>query len=99
MKPFLRNKEIELGNSEIELAKTFNEYYVNIVQKSSGTKPKYISQCDENQNIHKTIREMSKSYENHPSKMQIKYICSSSFHVKEKFPFHFVNEIGIKKLI
>ena len=32
--------------------------------------------------------------------MQIKHnICSSSFHVKEKFRFHFVNEIEIKKLI
>ena len=32
--------------------------------------------------------------------MQIKQnICSSSFHVKEKFRFHFVNEIEIKKLI
>ena len=26
-------------------------------------------------------------------------ICSSSFHVKEKFRFHFINEIEIKKLI
>ena len=42
---------------------------------------------------------MFKSYENHPSILQIKNICSSSFHVKEKFSFHFVNEIGIKKLI
>ena len=32
--------------------------------------------------------------------MQIKQnICSSSFHVKEKFRFHFINEIEIKKLI
>ena len=32
--------------------------------------------------------------------MQIKQnVCSSSFHVKEKIGFHFVNEIEIKKLI
>ena len=78
--------------------KTFNEHYINIFEKSSGKKPNDISQCDKNQNIHKTIRE--KSYKNHPSMLQIKQnICSSSFHVKEKFRFHFVNEIEIKKLI
>ena len=105
-KGFLENKDITLieGNkiitSERELAKTFNEHYINIVEKSSGIKPKDISQCDKNQNIHKTIREIVKSYENHPSILQIKQnICSSSFHVKEKFRFHFVNEIEIKKLI
>ena len=43
--------------------------------------------------------EIFKSYENHPSILQIKNICSTSFHVKEKFRFHFVNEIEIKKLI
>ena len=43
---------------------------------------------------------IAKSYENHPSILQVKQnICSSSFHVKEKFRFHFVNEIEIKKLI
>ena len=31
--------------------------------------------------------------------LQIKNICSSSFYVKEKFRFHFVNEIEIKKLL
>ena len=46
------------------------------------------------------IREIVKSYANHPIILQIKQnICSSSFHVKEKFRFHFVNEIEIKKLI
>ena len=33
------------------------------------------------------------------SSAQIKNICSSSFHVKETFRFHFVNETEIKKLI
>ena len=51
-----------------ELAKTFRENYIKIVEKSSGIKPK----CDKNQNIHKTITEIVKSYENHPSILQIK---------------------------
>ena len=105
-KGFLGNKDITLieGNkiitSQRELAKTFNEHYIYIVKKSSGIKSKDISQCDKNQNIHKTIREIVKSYQNHPSILQIKHnICSSSFHVKKKIYFHFVNEIEIKKLI
>ena len=61
-KGFLENKDITLieGNkiitSERQLAKIFNEHYLNIVEKSSGIKPKDISQCDKNQNIHKTGR-------------------------------------------
>ena len=70
-----------------------------LLKKSSGTKPKGISPRDKNQNIQKTIREIVKSYENDPSILEIKNICSSSFHVKEKICFHFVNEIEIKKLI
>ena len=78
--------------------KAFNEHYINIFEKSSGIKPNDISQCDKNQNIHKRIRE--KSYKNHPSMLQIKQnICSSSFHVKEKCRFHFVNEIETKNLM
>ena len=98
-KGFLENKDIILieGNkiiiSKRELAKTFNEYYINIVEKSSGIKSKDISQRDKNQNIVKNIREIVKSYENHPIILQMKNICSSSFHVKEKICSHFVNEI------
>ena len=104
-KGFLENKDIKLIERnktitiERELSKTFNEHYIKIVEKSSGIKPKYISQHDKNQNIHKRIREIVKSYESHPSILQIKNICSSSFHVKEKVCFHFVNEIEIKKLV
>ena len=95
-KGFLENNDITLieGNniitSERELVKTFNEHYIKIDEKSSG---------DKNQNIHKIIREIVKFYQNHPSILQIKNICSTSFHVKEKFCFQFVNEIEINKLI
>ena len=64
-KGFLENEDITLieGNkiitSERELVKTFNEHYINIVEKSSEIKRKDISQRDKNQNIHKTIREIS----------------------------------------
>ena len=41
--------------------------------------------------------EIVKSYENHPSILQIKNIFSLSFHILEKFCFHFVNEIETRK--
>ena len=55
-KGFLENKDITLieGNkiitNEKELTKTFNEHYINIVEKSSRKKPRDISHCDKNQN-------------------------------------------------
>ena len=83
-----------------DLAKTFNEHYINIVDESSGIKPKDISQRDKNQNIQKTVGEIVRFYENHPRILQIKSICSSSFHIKEIFFFfHFVNKVEIKKPI
>ena len=104
-KGFLDNKDITLieENKIItiarEFAKTFNEHYINIIKKCRGINPKYTSQCDKNQNIHKTIKEIVKYYENHPSILQTKQnICSSSFQVTKKFCV-FLNEIEIKKLI
>ena len=72
---------------------------LTFLKTSSGIKPKDISQRYKNQNIQKTITEIVKSYQNHPRILQIKSICSSLFHVNEKFCFHFVNKIKIKKLI
>ena len=103
-KGFLENKNITLIEenkiitSEKDLVTNFNEPYINIDIKSSGIKPKDISQRDKNQNIQKIIREIVKSYKNYPSILQIKNVCSSSFPAKEKFCFHFVNEIEIKNL-
>ena len=70
-----------------------------MVQKSSEIKRKDTSQCDKNQNIHKTIREIFKSYENHPSILQTKQYLLIFISRKEKFRFHFVNEIEMKKLM
>ena len=86
-------KENKVITSEKELVKAFNEYYINIAEKCSRIKPKGISQRGKNQNTQKAIGEIAKSYENHPT-----IFCSSSFHVKEKNCFHFVNKIEIKKL-
>ena len=77
----------------------FNERYIDIVEKRRRIKPKDISHCDKNQNIHKTIRKIVKSYENHHIILHIKSICSSLFHVKEIFGFRLVNETELKKVI
>ena len=84
-------EEIKVITSERELTKTFNEHYISTVEKGSSIKPKDISQHDKNQNIEKTIRETVKSYKNHISVLQITNFCSSSFHVKKKFCFCFMD--------
>ena len=103
-KEFLENKNITLteGNkivtSKNEFAKTFSENYINIAKISSGIKPKDVFERSKNQNIAKTIREIVKIYEDHPSILLIKNIWSFSFNVKEKLCFRFVKEIEIKNL-
>ena len=51
-------EEIKIITSESELANTFNKHYINIAEKSSGTKPKDISHRDKNKNIQKTVRDI-----------------------------------------
>ena len=70
-KRFFENKDITLieGNKIItkkRVYKNFNEHYINVVEETSGIKPKDISPCDKNQDIHKTIGEIVESYESHP---------------------------------
>ena len=55
--------------SKKELAKLFNKHCINTVDKIRGIKSKDIPQRD------KTILEIVKSYENHPSILHIKNIC------------------------
>ena len=45
--------------TERELAKTFNEHYITIIEKSSKIKPKHIFQCDKNQMFIKQLDELS----------------------------------------
>ena len=79
--------------SKKELAKPFNKHCINTVDKIRGIKSKDIPQRG------KTILEIVKTYENHPSILHIKNICLSSFYVKEKFCFYLVNKIELKKII
>ena len=64
---------------ERELPKTFNKHlYSNIVEKTSGIKPKFLSQPDKNQNIQKILEKLS-----NPTKtilVYCKYKTSAHLH-------------------
>ena len=79
MKPFLTNK-IFIGNNDItlihenkiisdqkQLTKLFNSYYINIVEKSSGTKPKTFGTILKTPAYSLFVRDIVNSYKNHPS--------------------------------
>ena len=97
IKPFLTNKGC-LENSDImlinddemiaddkTLAKTFNEHYINIVERSSGLKPekmKFDNSLNTSRNIlHSTIDRCK----NHPSILKIKTELNSKFFSDSDF--------------
>ena len=84
MKPFLTNKgnlenpEIMLQNKgnlvsdESVLVKTFNEHYINIVEKSCVKKPTNISQEYGDMSDTEAIHLICKNFENHQSIKEIR---------------------------
>ena len=83
IKPFLTNKGF-IGNNDItlihknkiisdekQLTKLFNSYYINIVEKSSGTKRKTFGTNFENTSV-QSVRDIVNSYKNHPSIIKMK---------------------------
>ena len=53
--------------NETELVVVFNNHYINIVEKSSGKKPRHAA-CDNNiKNKAIAIKVIKKYFENHPS--------------------------------
>ena len=92
MKPFLTNKgcldncDIMLrGNNNTiaddkRLNKHFNEYYINIVERSSNLKPEKIVCHNEDFDKGIVLHNIIKNYENHSSIIKIKlYVCEKSF--------------------
>ena len=57
--------------------KAFNSYYINIVEKSSGTKPKSFGTNFENTSV-QSVRDIANSYKNHPSIINIKQVVNGS---------------------
>ena len=90
MKPFLTNKGC-LDNCDIMhrgdnkmitddkcLAKLFNEHYINIVERSSGSKPEKMVCHNEDFDI---LHNIIKKYENHTSIIKIKNFMSMKSHL------------------
>ena len=110
MKPFLTNNKGLTGNNDItlihqnklisdekQLAKLFNSYYINIVEKSSDTKT--LGTNLENTSI-QSVRDIVNSYKNHPSIIKIKQVVNgSNVSDSERFSFKTVNESEIKDLL
>ena len=88
MKPFLTNKGC-LDNCDIMLrgdnkmitddkclAKLFNENYINIVERSSGSKPEKIVCYNEDFDKRIVLHNIIKKIENHSSIIKIKnFVC------------------------
>ena len=84
LKPFLTNKgsfsedqlSIEINNhlvtDEKTLADTFNEHYINIVEKSSGQKPSSLGDSSNPLHDKETVEKIIETYSNHPSVIAIK---------------------------
>ena len=89
VKPFLTNKGC-LENSDImlinddemvtddkTLAKTFNEHYINIVERSSGLKPEKMEFYNPLHTRRNILHSIIDRYKNHPSILKIKSEVSS----------------------
>ena len=92
MKPFLANKGC-LENNDIILpdgeemitndkifTKRFNDYYVNIVERSSGFKPSKMSFSMESRNNH-FLRYMANQYKDHQSIVIIRQNALNNTHM------------------
>ena len=111
IKPFITNKRhisnndntIIEGNKvisdESELAKKFNEHYINIVEKTSGIKPSNLGELHNSKDHDETIDLIIKSYENHPSVDKIKNILNKETGNSIGFAFKNTNTSNVKKLL
>ena len=79
VKPFLTNNDctsndfIDIENEDSlicnkqELVELFNEHYINIAEKSSGTKPLSLGNSSDAAQDEITVNEIISVYSNHPS--------------------------------
>ena len=83
-KPFMTNKGVIASNDitltegknvitdEYEISQTFTKYYINVVGKSCGNKPNKIGTTLRSLDDSYVIDRIIKSYQNHPSVLNIK---------------------------
>ena len=79
------------------MAKLFNSYYINIVEKSSNTKT--FGTNFENTSV-QSVRDIVNSYKSHPSIIKIKQVVNGSdVSDSERFSLKMANESEIKDLL
>ena len=108
VKPFLTNKGGLSGNDILlvkddkiitedrELAETFNDHYINIVEKSSGKKPQSLADTNEQASDRDIVKLILEKYANHPSILAILQNPENSFLT---FSFRTVESNEIRKLL
>ena len=108
IKPFLTNKGTlkdcditivdgkKIISDDFELAKTFNNHYINTVEINSGFKPlKITNQSKDDLSV---IDEIIRTYQDHPSVKQIKNVITTSNTPKPiYFSFEPTNPVKVQK--
>ena len=108
IKPFLTNKGTltdydiiivdgkKIISGDFELAKTFNNHYINIVKINSGFKPlKVTYQSKDDLSV---TDEIIRTYQDHPSAKQIKNVITTSNIPKPiNFSFEPTNPVEVQK--
>ena len=108
IKPFLTNKGTltdrditivdgkKIISDDFELAKTFNNHYINTVEINSGFKPLKITNQSKDDLL--VIDEIIRTYQDHPSAKQIKKVITTSNTPKPiYFSFEPTNPVEIQK--
>ena len=89
-KGFLENAEIMLTEKEKvvteekDLVRISNDYYINIVERSCGTKPTNVAKEQEIENNKKAVEVICKSFANHESIKAIKENNSKKSHSEKQ---------------
>ena len=108
VKPFLSNKgglsdsNITLVNGEkmitdsAELTEVFNDYYINIVQKSSGKKLTSIAENYGIKDDREAVKKILATHKNHPNVLAIIQNPNNNF---ESFPFKEVENSAVLRLL
>ena len=74
----------------------FKSYYINIVEKSSDTKPKTFRTNFETTSV-QSVRDIANCYKNHPTIIKIKEeVNGSDVFNGERLSFKMANEVKLK---
>ena len=107
-KPFLTNKGTltdcditivdgkKIISDDFELAKTFNNHYINTIEINSGFKPLKITNQSKDDLL--VINEIIHTYQDHPSVKQVKNVITTSNTPKPiYFRFELTNPVEVQK--